>query len=134
MRICKLAGFSVACVLASYRVFTIIGAVLLLNASSFAQSFSFVTIDVPCSPAPPLNCPDGVAPRTALGGINPGGDIGGVYADGVGKQHGFRLSGYRLTTTGVPGTLALAGGEFATIDVPANLVQPGAHQMRPCPL
>lgn len=74
---------------------------LLFPAGSAAQSFNFTTIDVPCAA-----CPGGVARRTAIGGINPAGDVVGTYTDAVGKQHGFLLS----------------RGQFTTIDVPVSLV------------
>ena len=57
---------------------------LLLPDNGTAQSFNLVSIDVPCSA-----CPGGIARRTAIGGINPQGDIVGAYTDAVGKQHGF---------------------------------------------
>lgn len=86
------------------------GALLLLAASSAAQSFTFVSIDVPCSAFPAeAPCPattNGYSARTALGGINPAGDAVGVYTDGAGKQHGFVLS----------------NGEFTSIDVPDSVI------------
>lgn len=72
----------------------------LLPAKSVAQSFNFVSIDVPCAA-----CPGGVARRTALSGINPQGDIVGVYTDAVGKQHGFLLSNGQFTTIDFPGAV-----------------------------
>ncbi len=62
----------------------------LFPARTAAQSFNFVAIDVPCNA-----CPGGIARRTAIGGINPGGDIVGVYTDAVGKSNGFLLSSVR---------------------------------------
>jgi len=59
--------------------------------------------------------PGGIARRTAIGGINPGGDIVGVYTDAVGKQHGFLLSGGQFTTIDVPGALVGATGTLPTI-------------------
>lgn len=82
----------------------------LLSARSEAQSFSFTPIDVPCSA-----CPGGIARRTAIGGINPGGDIVGVYTDAVGKQNGFLLSGGQFTTIDVPGALVGVSGTLTTV-------------------
>ena len=74
---------------------------LLFPNNSIAQSFNFVSIDVPCS-----GCPGGIARRTTIGGINPGGDIVGAYADAVGMQHGFLLSGGQFTTLDMPGAVS----------------------------
>ena len=84
--------------------------VLLLPAIAAAQSFNFSSIDVPCS-----NCPNGIARRTAIGGINPGGDIVGVYTDAVGKSNGFLLSGGQFTTIDVPGSLVGSTGTLPTV-------------------
>ncbi|HXJ44902.1 MAG TPA: hypothetical protein VNH18_36780 [Bryobacteraceae bacterium] len=83
---------------------------LLFSAPSQAQSFNFTAIDVPCTA-----CPGGIARRTAIGGINPGGDIVGVYTDAVGKLHGFLLSDGQFTTIDVPGALAGVAGTLPTI-------------------
>lgn len=93
-----------------------LGAGLLLASRSVAQSFNFVSIDVPCSAFPSgAPCPaNGYAKRTALVGINPAGDIAGNYADGVGKQHGFLLSGGQFTTIDVPGSLVGTTGTLVT--------------------
>jgi hypothetical protein len=82
----------------------------LLIARSEAQSFNFTPIDVPCSA-----CPGGIARRTAVGGINPGGAIVGVYTDAVGMQHGFLLGGGQFTTIDVPGALVGASGTLPTV-------------------
>lgn len=77
---------------------------------SVAQDFTFVSIDVPCAAFPSgAPCPtttNGYSARTALGAMNPGGDLVGVYSDGAGKQHGFVLS----------------EGEFTSIDVPDSVI------------
>ena len=88
---------------------------LLLPGGSAAQSFNFLSIDVPCSSAPPFSCPSGLARRTALGGINPTGDFVGVYTDGVGKQHGFVFSGGQFNTIDVPGKLIGVAGNLPTV-------------------
>jgi hypothetical protein len=86
-----------------------IGAALLLAAMpSAAQSFDFVSIDVPCSA-----CTGGIALSMTAFGISPGGDIVGTYTDNVG-QHGFLLSGGQFTTIGVPGSLVGANGTLST--------------------
>ena len=82
----------------------------LFPAHSSAQSFKFNSIDVPCSA-----CPGGIARRTAIGGINPDGEIVGTYTDAVGKQHGFLLAGGQFTTIDVPGTLVGASGALPTV-------------------
>jgi hypothetical protein len=110
-----------------HRISRILGGLLVLTPGSFAQSFSFVSIDVPCGSAAPLSCPNGISRRTALGGINPAGDLVGVYMDGVGKSHGFVLKDAQFTSTDVPNVLALSGGEFITIDVPGSLVGVAGH-------
>ncbi len=91
--------------------FAMFAAALLLSAApGRAQSFSFTTIDVPCSA-----CPAGIARRTAIAGINPGGDIVGVYTDAVGKSNGFLLSGGQFTTIDVPGSLVGSTGTLPTV-------------------
>ncbi len=82
----------------------------LFGARCEAQSFNFAPIDVPCSA-----CPGGIARRTAIGGINPGGDIVGTYTDTVGKQHGFLLSGGQFTSIDVPGALVGTTGTLPTV-------------------
>jgi uncharacterized membrane protein len=74
---------------------------LLLPSGSAAESFHFVSIDVPCTA-----CPGGVARRTALSGINPAGDIVGAYTDAVGAQHGFLLHDERFITVDVPNAVS----------------------------
>ncbi|HEY6944254.1 MAG TPA: hypothetical protein VI431_03870 [Candidatus Acidoferrum sp.] len=91
-------------------LFTLLAGLLLFTTRSAAQSFNFTSIDVPCSA-----CPGGIARRTALGGINPAGDIVGTYSDAVGKQHGFLLSRGQFTTIDVPGALVGATGSLPTV-------------------
>jgi hypothetical protein len=73
-------------------------------------AFNYYSIDVPCSA-----CSGGIARRTAVGGINPAGDIVGVFTDAVGMQHGFLLSGGQFTTIDVPGALAGVAGTLPTV-------------------
>lgn len=83
--------------------FSLICGLLLLVSHSAAQSFTYVSIDVPCSAFPSgAVCPaSGYAAASMANGINPGGDIVGSYTDGSGKSHGFLLQ----------------DGQFSTIDV-----------------
>src|SRR6266849_2550241 len=80
------------------------------SSGSAAQSFNFASIDVPCSA-----CPGGIARRTAIGGIHPGGDSVGTYTDTDGKQHGFLLSGGQFTSIDVPGALVGTTGTLPTV-------------------
>ena len=93
------------------RITVTAACVLALSAgSSAAQSFNYYSIDVPCGA-----CPGGIARRTAAGGINPAGDIVGVYTDAVGVQHGFLRSRGQFTTIDVPGELAGVAGTLPTV-------------------
>src|SRR5579859_3145958 len=93
---------------------------LMLPSSGTAQSFNFVSIDVPCSA-----CPGGIARRTAINGINPGGDIVGLYTDAVGMQHGFLLSRGQFTTLDVPGAVSTnAKGISPTGDIVGSYMVP----------
>jgi hypothetical protein len=91
------------------RVTLAISALPWLPASGAAQSFNFVSIDVPCSA-----CPGGIARSTTPQGVNPGGDIVGFYVDSVGAQHGFLLSRGNFTTIDVPGALVGGAGVLPT--------------------
>ncbi len=87
-----------------------LGSALLLSARpGRAQSFTFTTIDVPCS-----DCSGGIADSTTAFGINPAGDIVGTYTDAAGGQHGFLLRGRQFTTIDVPGSLVGATGTLPT--------------------
>jgi hypothetical protein len=77
-----------------------LAALFLFPGKSSAQSFNFVSIDVPCSA-----CTGGIARRTSVGGISPRGEIVGAYTDAVGGAHGFLLSHGRFTTIDVPNAL-----------------------------
>lgn len=88
--------------------------------NSVAQSFNFISIDVPCAA-----CPGGVARRTALSGINPAGDIVGAYTDAVGKQHGFLLSNGQFTALDPPNaTSAAARGISPTGEIVGSYIVP----------
>ena len=98
----------------------LISGLLLLAASSAAQSFTFVSIDVPCSA-----CPGGSARQTIAEGINAAGDIVGVYTDAVGKQHGFLLSRGQFTTIDFPDAVATsANGISPSGDIVGNYTAP----------
>jgi hypothetical protein len=88
----------------------LLSGLLLLASSGTAQFFNYFSIDVPCTA-----CPGTIARRTAIGGINPVGEIVGVYIDAVGAQHGFLLNRGEFTSIDVPGTLAGASGFLPTI-------------------
>ena len=98
---------------------------LLFTTRSAAQSFSFNPIDVPCSATLPTSCPNGIARQTVANGINPAGDIVGVFTDGVGKQHGFLFSGGQFTTIDFPGGVATsANGIGPSGDIVGNYTAP----------
>ena len=106
-------------------VLALISGMLLLAGHSFAQQFNYASIDVPCSTAPPTSCPNGIARQTAASGINPAGDIVGVYADGVGRQHGFLLSAGQFSTIDFPGAVATsANGISPSGDIVGNYTAP----------
>lgn len=92
------------------RSFGLIGGVLILTAATFAQNFSFVSIDVPCK-----DCPGGIARQTAVGDINDDGEMVGNYVDAVGKQHGFLLRRGKFITIDVPGELVGSTGTLTTV-------------------
>lgn len=73
----------------------IFAAMTLLVGTALAQNEpSFTTIDYP----------GGVL--TWAWGINPGGEVVGVYTDTTGHQHGFLLSGGQFTSIDFPGAIA----------------------------
>ena len=74
---------------------------LIVPSSGAAQSFEFITINVPCS-----SCPSGIAPRTTTYSINPAGDIVGAYLDTGGVQHGYLFSGGVFTTIDPPDSIS----------------------------
>ncbi len=91
------------------RIISLSCGVLLLGALGFGRSYTFVTVDAPCD-----TCPGGIAVRTVVAGINPGGDIVGVYRDAARKTHGFVLSRGQFTPIEVPGPLVGAQGTLPT--------------------
>ena len=80
----------------------LIPALLLLAGRATAQSFKFVAIDVPNSTF------------TLASGINPQGDIVGIYGDASGYEHGFLLKDSVFTTIDVPGSLVGVSGTLQT--------------------
>jgi probable HAF family extracellular repeat protein len=86
-----------------YWIFGLTCSLMALGGQSAAQSFNYVSIDVPCSAFPSgAPCPaSGYAAVTAANGINAAGDIVGNYTDGNNVSHGFLLR----------------DGQFSTIDV-----------------
>jgi probable HAF family extracellular repeat protein len=106
-------------------IFSLICGLLLFSTRSAAQSFNFNVIDVPCSATLPTSCPNGIARQTVASGINPAGDIVGVFTDGVGQQHGFLLSGGQFTTVDVPGAVGTsANGISPSGDIVGNYTAP----------
>jgi len=95
-------------------VVALVVGVVLHASGSYAQQFTYSSIDVPCSSAAPTSCPNGVARQTIAEGVNPAGEIVGAFTDGVGVQHGFLLSRGRFTTIDVPGELVSASGPLST--------------------
>jgi probable HAF family extracellular repeat protein len=85
------------------------------------QIFDYHAVDVPCAAGAPTFCADGVAPQTAVNGINAAGDIVGTYTDGAKHQHGFVMKNGRYTTLDVPGSF---GGVQGTLPTAANGINP----------
>jgi len=101
-------------------VLSLVWVLPLLVGSSAAQSFNFVSVDVPCSA-----CPGGIARSTAIGGINPAGDIVGAFTDAVGGHHGFLLSQGQFTQIDVPGAISTSAlGISPTGDIVGDYTAP----------
>jgi uncharacterized membrane protein len=83
--------------------------------------FAYHAIDVPCDSGAPTFCPGGVAPQTAVNGINAAGDIVGSYIDGVKHQHGFVRKNGRYASLDVPGAFGDVSG---TLPTAANDINP----------
>ena len=67
---------------------------LLATVSGAGPSFQFISIDFPG------------AVLTQVQGINPGGEIVGLYRDSAGRQHGFLFSGGNFSSIDYPGAIA----------------------------
>src|SRR5689334_12774607 len=81
----------------SHRLFFV--ALLLIAGATFASAArppEFTLIDFPG------------AVLTNVQGINPGGEMVGIYRDTAGKQHGFLLSGSNFTSIDYPGAISTA--------------------------
>ena len=91
------------------------------GSASGQQLFDYAAVDVPCAASAPTLCPGGVAPQTAVNGINAAGDIVGTYIDGANHQHGFVMKNGRYTTLDVPGSFAGISGALPTV---ANGINP----------
>jgi hypothetical protein len=85
------------------------------------QPFTYRPVDVPCNAGAPTFCPLGVAPQTAVNGINAAGDIVGVYVDGANHQHGFVRTNGRYLSLDVPGRFGDVSGTLPTV---ANGINP----------
>jgi len=96
--------------------FAFISAMLLLEAQSFAQQFTYTAVDVP-----------GASATWAMG-ITPGGKIVGGYMSADGHEHGYVYDHGTFTTIDVPGSLVgLADdvtleGEVAGINPAGDMV------------
>lgn len=77
----------------------LIWALLLAGSYAAAQSFNYVSIDIPNAIAPNSQ-------GTWASGINPRGQIVGGYLDQNGLEHGYFYSDGNFTTIDVPGSLA----------------------------
>jgi probable HAF family extracellular repeat protein len=89
-------------------LFPVISATFILAGQAFAQSYTFVPIDVYCveTAAIASACPAGlaagqVAAQTSVRGINARGDVVGFYVAG-GRQHGFLLTDGQFTSLDFP--------------------------------
>lgn len=92
------------------RMFGVVcGLLFVVGRVAAVQSFTFYTIDVPCS-----GCPGGIARSTAVSGINASGTMVGVFTDAVGGRHGFLLRRDRFTSIDVPGLLVGVAGTLPT--------------------
>ena len=83
--------------------------------ASGQQLFDYRAVDVPCAATAPTLCPGGIAPQTAVNGINPAGEIVGTYMDGAKRQHGFLLKNGQYTSLDVPGSFAGVSGTLPTV-------------------
>ena len=102
--------------------FGIIGISIWAGTPAYGQQrFDFVAVDVPCAASAPTLCPGGLAPQTAVNGINADGDIVGMYIDGATRQHGFVMKNGRYRTLDVPGSFAGVSGTLPTV---ANGINP----------
>ena len=102
--------------------FGIIAISILAGGPAYGQQlFDYGAVDVPCAASAPTLCAGGVAPQTAVNGINAAGDIVGTYVDGAKHQHGFVMKNGRYTTLDVPGTF---GGVSGTLPTVANGINP----------
>jgi len=94
---------------------------ILAGGPAYGQTFDYRAVDVPCSAGAPSLCQGGVAPQTAVNGINAAGDIVGTYIDGAKHQHGFLMKNGRYTPLDVPGRF---GGVSGTLPTVANGINP----------
>lgn len=102
--------------------FGIIAISILAGAPAYGQQrFDYVAVDVPCAASAPTFCPGGLAPQTAVNGINAAGDTVGMYIDGATRQHGFVMKNGRYWTLDVPGSFAGVSGTLPTV---ANGINP----------
>lgn len=98
-------------------------AVSILGAGSAnrQQTFDYQAVDVLCDAGAPTFCPGGMAPQTAVNGINAAGDVVGAYIDGAKHQHGFLRKNGRYISLDVPGSFGNVAGTLPTV---ANGINP----------
>jgi len=96
---------------------------ILVAGRAYAQlPFDYQAVDVPCDVGAPTFCPGGVAPQTAVNGINAAGDIVGSYIDGAKHQHGFVRKNGRYASLDVPA--GVLGNFLGTLPTVANGINP----------
>jgi hypothetical protein len=91
------------------------------RAADAQPPFDYQAVDAPCATGAPTFCPGGIAPQTAVNGINAAGDIVGSYIDGTNHQHGFVRKNGRYTSLDAPGLLGNVSGTLPTV---ANGINP----------
>jgi hypothetical protein len=102
--------------------FWFIAVSILVAARAYGQQpFDYQAVDVPCAAGAPTFCPEGIAPQTAVNGINANGAIVGFYIDGAHHQHGFVRTNGRYTSLDVPGSFGEVAGTLPTV---ANGINP----------
>lgn len=97
-------------------VFAFVFATLMLRGQSFAQQFTYTSLDVPGSSA------------TWATGISPGGRIVGGYMGADGREHGYVYDHGTYTTVDVPGSL-VGLPDDVTLEGEVNGINPGGDMV-----
>jgi len=97
-------------------VIAFVSAMLIFEGQSFAQQFTYTTLDVPGSMA------------TWAMGISPGGRIVGGYMTADGREHGYVLEHGVYTTIDVPGSLVGLSRDV-TLDGEVNGINPAGDMV-----